>query len=67
MEEITANKEMKINAVDKFLDDLDRYGKSDVKCPFCGTPLKYYEYANGMSYEIRCQTPNCLRSCCRGI
>ena len=57
--------EKSLNAVDRFLSDLSKNGRSDVICPFCGTSLEYHE--TGSSYEVRCQTKNCLVETFRGI
>ena len=57
--------EMMRKVLDKFFDDCAKYGKSDVKCPYCGTPLECRDF--GVSYEVRCQAPNCFRQGFRGI
>lgn len=59
------DKKIMFKAVDKFLSDLSQYGKSDVKCPFCNTPLKYE--GDNSAYEVKCETPNCTKETFRGI
>ena len=65
MEKDMNRKKQKIEAVNKYLDEYAKFGKSDVKCPFCNTKLEYYQC--GTSYEVRCQTSNCLVAVFRGI
>lgn len=59
------DKKIMFQAVDKFLDELSKHGKSDVKCPFCGTPLEYY--GDSSAYEVKCHTPDCIKETFRGI
>ena len=59
-------KEIKYEAIDKFLKELYEKGKSEVVCPFCHTPLKI-EGDITASYEVKCQTEGCLKSTFRGI
>lgn len=57
--------EKMFKAVDKFLDEIVNKGKSDVICPICKTPLKI-DYCS-TSFEVRCQTDNCLSETFRGL
>lgn len=59
------DKKIMFQAVDKFLDELSQYGKSDVKCPFCGSPLEYN--GDDSAYEVKCHTQNCTKETFRGI
>ena len=59
-------KELKYEAVDKFLIEIAMYGKSDVVCPFCHTSLELDGDITA-SYEVKCQTEGCLKSTFRGI
>ena len=61
----TQKLKIEMEAVDRFLNEYGKTGKSDVSCPFCGTKLAYKEM--GSSYEVACQTPGCLKADFRGI
>lgn len=65
MDEKAQKLKIEMEAVDRFIDEYVKTGKSDVVCPFCGTALVYTEF--GSSYEIACHTPGCLKSDFRGI
>lgn len=56
---------IKYDVVDRFLDEMSKYGKSEVVCPICKTKLSYRGNMN--AYEVRCQTDNCLKEEFRGI
>lgn len=60
------DKQKAFDAVDKFLDDLYKKGKSDVVCPFCKSEL-LIDGDIRTSYEVRCMTENCLKITFRGI
>lgn len=55
----------KFDAVDLFLEEMNKNGTSSVLCPACKTKLML----NGdtAAYEVRCQTPDCLIEEFRGI
>ena len=53
------------NAVDIFLKEISEKGKSETVCPYCKTRLEIL--TNNTSYEVKCQTQNCLRETFRGI
>ena len=38
---------------------------AEVICPRCGNSLEYRSAGN--SYEVKCQTPNCIRDSVRGL
>ncbi len=46
-------------------DDLNHFGKTDKKCPFCGTPLTVK--GNIPSYSVKCQTKDCFVYNVRGL
>lgn len=52
-------------AVDFFLTEISEKGKSDTVCPYCKTKLELL--TNNTSYEVTCQTKNCLKETFRGI
>lgn len=51
--------------IDEVLEDYNEYGRTNKVCLHCGKPMKYIE--NGSSYEVRCETDNCIRAIFRGI
>lgn len=53
------------NAVDVFLAEISEKGWSDTVCPYCKTKLELL--TNNTSYEVKCQTQNCLKETFRGI
>ena len=55
----------KYEIVDKFLTEISEKSESDIVCPACKTPLEVKFY--GASYEVVCQTENCLVETFRGI
>jgi len=55
----------KYDAVDRFLDELNKNGSSEVLCPTCKTRLSLS--GNESAYTVKCQTPNCLIEEFRGI
>lgn len=57
------NKDFKM--IDSVLEDYRDKGKTDKVCIHCGKPMKYIE--DGNSYEVRCETDNCVREIFRGI
>lgn len=54
------------NAVDKFLDELYKNGKSEVVCPVCKTKLEL-DGDIMASYSVRCKTEGCVEETFRGI
>lgn len=53
------------NAVDLFLAEISEKGWSDKVCPYCKTKLELL--TNNTSYEVKCQTKDCLKETFRGI
>ena len=51
--------------VDSVLDDYDKEGHSDKKCPYCGTIIIKEETSS--SFSVHCQTDNCFRETFRGL
>ncbi len=58
------DKEM-FKAVDEFIKNHYENNKKVTLCPKCKTSLEMIQ--NGSSYEVKCQTKNCLREVFRGI
>lgn len=52
-------------AIDRALEQRLESGDITEKCPRCGGKLIYIQ--TGASYEIKCQTPNCIAEVFRGI
>ena len=46
-------------------EDLGRYGHTDIKCPECDGEFSIL--VTGSSYEIRCETDDCIKFTSRGI
>lgn len=47
------------------MDEKAENPQKDVFCPRCGGKLKYYEHGN--SYEVKCETENCIKMTLRGL
>lgn len=60
------DKKQGFDAVDKFLEDLYKNGKSEVVCPFCKSKLQI-DGDIRTSYTVHCATDDCLSETFRGI
>ena len=54
-----------INILDKADNDFGIYGKTNEKCPRCGSDIVVEE--KGKSYLVRCKNDNCISMSIRGI
>lgn len=51
--------------IDDVLKDYEQNNKTDKVCLHCGKPMKLLQHGN--SYEVRCETDNCVCEYFRGI
>lgn len=59
-------KKVKLEAINKFFDQISRKQKPDVVCPECQTLLRI-EGDIKKSYSVVCGTPDCFVSNFRGV
>lgn len=46
-------------------EDLADKGKTDIKCPRCGSEIFIEDFRS--AYSVKCKTENCIYMDCRGI
>ena len=49
----------------KVAEDFGRYGTTNQTCPVCGGHFVFRKVGN--SYEVRCETDDCMKLTSRGI
>lgn len=60
------DKKVIYNAIDRFLSEVYKNGKSDVVCPVCKTRFEIDGNIR-TSYSVKCQTDGCIEETFRGI